>query len=273
MGRRRQGILGDFVELATRLPWWAGLLGALITYLVLAQVASMHVEPARNLQAFTQSFLPLMFKTLAGIGQYVLPLPLVVGAVISAVSQFGNRRLFSRISDAPRSAIAGLSWQQFEVAVGEAFRSRGFSVEPRGGASADGGIDLVLTKGRERFLVQCKHWRANKVGVSVVRELYGAMAAEGAVGGFVVTSGRFTDEARRFAAGREIELLDGEKLARMFQPAPTPAPEPQASAQAAPGCPRCGASMMQRVAKRGSRAGERFWGCSRFPDCRGVRPV
>jgi restriction system protein len=45
------------------------------------------------------------------------------------------------------------------------------------------------------FLVQCKQWKAFKVGVQVVRELYGLMAAHGAAGGFVVTSGRFTDEA------------------------------------------------------------------------------
>jgi restriction system protein len=37
------------------------------------------------------------------------------------------------------------------------------------------------------------------VGVDVVRQLYGLMAAHGATGGFVVTSGRFTDEATAFA--------------------------------------------------------------------------
>jgi Restriction endonuclease len=49
--------------------------------------------------------------------------------------------------------------------------------------------------GAERFLVQCAQWRAFKVGVDVVRELYGVMAAKGAAGGFVVTSGKFTDDA------------------------------------------------------------------------------
>ena len=46
-------------------------------------------------------------------------------------------------------------------------------MEETGGQGADGGIDLVLRKGSERFLVQCKQWRAYKVGVNVVRELYG----------------------------------------------------------------------------------------------------
>lgn len=31
--------------------------------------------------------------------------------------------------------------------------------------------------------------------------------------------------------------------------------------------------MVLRTAKRGSHAGNRFWGCSRFPDCRGIRSL
>jgi restriction system protein len=42
------------------------------------------------------------------------------------------------------------------------------------------------------------------VGVDVVRELYGVMATKGAAGGFVVTSGRFTDDANGFATGRNV---------------------------------------------------------------------
>jgi hypothetical protein len=36
-------------------------------------------------------------------------------------------------------------------------------------------------------------------------------------------------------------------------------------------CPRCGSAMQRRIARRGSRAGNSFWGCSRFPVCRGTR--
>jgi len=69
------------------------------------------------------------------------------------------------------------------------FRMRGFSVTETGGGGSDGGIDLVLKKHGEIFLVQCKQWCAYKVSVNVVRELLGVMVAQGATGGFVVTSG------------------------------------------------------------------------------------
>ena len=92
-----------------------------------------------------------------------------------------------------------------------------------GGGGADGGVDLVLTKpgkgGGEKFLVQCKQWRALNVGVDVVRELYGVMAARGATGGFVVTAGRLTDDAISFASGRNVVLVDGPKLVGLIRQA------------------------------------------------------
>ena len=38
-----------------------------------------------------------------------------------------------------------------------------------------------------------------------------------------------------------------------------------------PDCPNCGSAMELKVAQRGSRAGATFWGCPRFPKCRGTR--
>lgn len=35
-------------------------------------------------------------------------------------------------------------------------------------------------------------------------------------------------------------------------------------------CPRCGATMVLRTAKKGDNAGKQFWGCTAFPKCRGV---
>jgi four helix bundle suffix protein len=40
-----------------------------------------------------------------------------------------------------------------------------------------------------------------------------------------------------------------------------------------PACPRCGRPMVQRIAKKGPRAGLPFWGCSAYPDCTGTRPA
>lgn len=81
-----------------------------------------------------------------------------------------------------------------------------------------------------------------------VRQLYGVMAAERAVGGFVVSSGSFTEDAKAFSEGRSIRLIDAKKLRSMIG-ASTPSSAPtQTSADTAPTCPKCGSPMIQRTA-------------------------
>jgi hypothetical protein len=40
-----------------------------------------------------------------------------------------------------------------------------------------------------------------------------------------------------------------------------------------PSCPRCSSPMQQRLARQGRNAGNYFWGCSRYPSCKGTRPI
>jgi restriction system protein len=217
-------------------------------------------------------------KALAGIGQYLVPVLCLIGAVVSVLRRRARARLIENVINGDSSTgLKEMTWQEFEQVVGEAFRLRGYSVIENGGGGADGGIDLILKKGGERFIVQCKQWRALKVGVTVVRELYGVMAAGGASGGFVVTCGRFTDEARAFSNGRNVTLVDGSELEKLIREASGRAKSIQASPVtqttvgiARPRCPTCGSAMVERTAKRGASAGNRFWGCVAYPSCKGT---
>jgi hypothetical protein len=38
-------------------------------------------------------------------------------------------------------------------------------------------------------------------------------------------------------------------------------------------CPSCGGRMLRRTARRGANAGGAFWGCARYPDCKGTRDI
>ena len=40
--------------------------------------------------------------------------------------------------------------------------------------------------------------------------------------------------------------------------------------ETAPVCPQCGAAMYRRKAKSGRNAGQEFWGCSAYPECKGT---
>ncbi|WP_351124795.1 topoisomerase DNA-binding C4 zinc finger domain-containing protein [Shewanella sp. T24-MNA-CIBAN-0130] len=37
-----------------------------------------------------------------------------------------------------------------------------------------------------------------------------------------------------------------------------------------PFCPKCGSKMALRTAKNGAHAGNKFWGCSKYPKCKGL---
>lgn len=41
----------------------------------------------------------------------------------------------------------------------------------------------------------------------------------------------------------------------------------------APACPVCGGHMVLRTARKGSHAGSQFWGCVKYPECKGTRPL
>jgi restriction system protein len=278
LARRKQNSVEDVIEITNKLPWWVGVVLAVAAYVWLHSVAvsdvTAVVQPRKMADFVGQS----LFKTLASVGQYLLPIAFLVGAAMSAIGRFKRRALHEQVSASPdRGALNAMSWQQFEVLVGEAFRRKGYAVTETGGGGADGGIDLALKKEGETFLVQCKQWKAQKVSVTTVRELYGVMAAEGATGGFVVTSGVFTDEARAFAMGRNIELMDGKALHALIRGVSVPARAAAASTAAtpagSPACPVCQSAMVKRTAKRGANAGSAFWGCSQYPGCKGTRPV
>ena len=299
--RSKSGPADGVMDLVARLPWLAGVLLAMVSYLVLQAIANQPVTISGNPSLISASITSALWKGLASAGQYVLPLLCLGGAGLSAYRRHQRKQLVCDVDHAKTAdALDGMRWQEFEMLVGEAFRQQGFQVLEAGNGGADGGIDLVLSKpaqnGREKYLVQCKQWRAWKVGVDVVRELYGVMAARGAAGGFVVTSGRFTSEAARFAEGRNLTLVDGSRLQSMLREAkgsvrkaPDAAPAPSSPASdvsppttasttapaplQAPDCPLCAKPMLQRTAKRGAGAGNRFWGCTGFPACRGTRPI
>lgn len=275
--RRRTSGFENFIIILARLPWWACLTIALVAWLILHPIATSPIETAVTPNGMSGVVAGQLLRTFAFGGQFLIPFACVLAAIGSIASRVRRKKLIANVQAAtqPGRVIDGLSWQQFEQLIGEAFRQQGYSITETGGNGADGGVDLVLRKDGETHLVQCKHWRSLKVGVAVIREFFGAMAVEGAAGGFVVTSGRFTRDAEAFASGRDIQLIDGAHLKQwiaehretVMQAEPVPTPGLQMDE---PNCPRCNAAMVKRIAKRGLNAGNAFWGCSEYPRCRGV---
>jgi len=223
MGRRkrRKTLFEDLMETTAALPWWVGFALAVATYLLLHPIATGPAAVSVQGHGLTAAIPGQFFKILATIGQYLLPAAFGLGSVASLLGRAKRRRLHAHVADdASGQSLSDMSWQDFELLVGEAYRRQGYQVREWGGAAPDGGVDLELLKDGARYLVQCKHWKDRKVGVSIVRELYGVLVADGAAGAFVVISGVFTNEAKAFARGKNIELVDGTSLTRLVAAGP-----------------------------------------------------
>jgi len=256
VARRSKTILDDLALL----PWWVNIILAAVVYLSFKYWAP--------LIAFQNPFFKGIAIALPGIAPVVGGILCFVAA-ISAFNAWRKGELLERQTGI--GTLRTISWREFEELVGEAYRRKGYMVTETGGGGADGGVDLVLKKNGENLLVQCKHWKMDKVGVKVARELYGVVAAESASGGIVISSGTFTQEAKDFAKGKPLELLDGSVLLTLV-----------AEVQKAPAihikklddsvCPICGSKMVLRTVKKGTNAGAKFWGCSAFPKCKATKP-
>ena len=153
----------------------------------------------------------------------------------------------------------------------EAYRRKGYTVIENSGRGADGGVDIRLQKNGQLHLVQCKQWQSQKVEVNVVREMYGLMTAESAASAIVICSGIFTQEAKSFAEGKPIDLVDGGRLEALIgqvRRASRETTTPVRQKASATLCPRCGSPLVLRTAKKCANAGGQFYGCSAFPSCR-----
>jgi restriction system protein len=113
--------------------------------------------------------------------------------------------------------MQALTPSAFEAYVGERlFTRKGYHVHNTRDVK-DGGIDLLVTdRIGQRAVVQCKRYRGT-VGEPAVRDLYGTMVRSGAIYAYMVTTGTISNEARAWAAGQPLSLIDGQQLADLVR--------------------------------------------------------
>jgi HJR/Mrr/RecB family endonuclease len=166
--------------------------------------------------------------------------------------------------------MRALDWFQFEKLIAAVYHTKGYMVKRLGGANPDGGVDLIVEKSSERFAVQCKQWKAWKVGVRQIREFLGTLTDSGIPNGIFITLQGYTDDAKALADKHNITLLSEVTVVKLleevhwkFNPEITSALDDTRKF-----CPRCERELVLRTAGRGSNAGNQFWGCSNYPRCR-----
>jgi restriction system protein len=118
-------------------------------------------------------------------------------------------------------SIDALSGIEFEALIGQLLQRMGFQVQMTK-ASGDGGIDIIAVLAKPivggRYVIQCKRLATGSfVSAPVVREFYGALTADReAIKGLLITTSGFTAQARDFADGLRLELIDGDHLRNLL---------------------------------------------------------
>ena len=213
------------------------------------------------------SFEQQVAERLRGLSTPPPPVPIgpwwdVSNAVPSALSSTGS----APVLDA--ELIRALEWKRFELLVTRYLAATGVQAALTG-PGADGGVDVVLTRpgeGRPFGYVQCKAWGSELIGVSLIRELFGVMAADKIREGLFVTTSDFTPEAKAFAAANGVVLIATADLVLRLGQLSEPVrrgivAEVTAGDYTTPSCPACERKMVWREKPA-------FWGCPKYPSCR-----
>ena len=120
--------------------------------------------------------------------------------------------------------LTDMTPDEFEESICTLFEGLGYrlSVTQR---TRDGGIDLDgqgVGVGGGRVIVQCKRY-SGTVPVTAVREFFGVVSDDDNITeSFLVTTGRFSKDARKFVRDKRITLWDGNELEARFANIATP---------------------------------------------------
>ncbi|MFC5775167.1 restriction endonuclease [Ectobacillus antri] len=82
-------------------------------------------------------------------------------------------------------------------------------------ASGDYGVDFEHRVNGELWLGQCKVY-CGDMPFNAIALIHSNMVKRGAAGGYIITTGSYTEPARAYAAGLNIKLLSGPDIADLY---------------------------------------------------------
>ena len=166
-----------------RSPWWVSALAALAVF----GVVRLFLE---------WGFALFAAAPFIGIGAY---------GAWRELRRPGAKRIAATLDRA-----RAMPWEEFCAALEAAYRREGNGVTRVGD-------ELHLTRGGRVTLVTCKRWKAVRTGVEPLREFDAATRGRGAHGRTYIAAGEVTENARVFAAERNIQLVQEAELAELLK--------------------------------------------------------
>lgn len=207
----------------------------------------------------------LVYKVIT-IKQFVL-LGIAICLSILLIYKVKRARIKNQYINSGIYQVDRMSGEEFERYLKCHFTRLGYKVEmtPK---SHDYGADLVMSKDRERIVIQAKRYKES-VGIKAVQEIIGALQYYKADKGYVVTNSKsFTKSAIDLASNTSIVLWSRKDIIDKFNIKDCGEGDEisHIGVQSETNiklCPRCGMNM---IIKKGAYG--RFYGCSGYPKCK-----
>jgi restriction system protein len=137
----------------------------------------------------------------------------IVGAIQECREQYRKSLSLDKIIQ----EVDRMSSREFEFFCAKLFELQGYRAKVTK-ATGDGGKDVILWKGNNKYYVECKHFNRNgKVSRPIANKLYGTMCADGVHKGFIVTTGSCTKECREWCRKTGIKIISHDELVGEIQ--------------------------------------------------------
>ncbi|MBN2881808.1 restriction endonuclease [Candidatus Woesearchaeota archaeon] len=116
----------------------------------------------------------------------------------------------------PKEILWNLNPFDFEYLIAALFENMGYEVSVTK-SSYDNGVDVCANKTnlsqKEKVVVQCKRYSKKTIGVADIRELLGVISDKKVTKGILITTTKFSSEAKKFERNNpSIELIDCDNL-------------------------------------------------------------
>ena len=196
----------NIFDFLAQIPWWVSVTLSASFYLVLKFVFP-YFESQGHLVSEVHISLGPVFAP-------VVALALLSPVTFSLLRSNRKNKLYELKEEI--LSIQELPWPQFKILVTEAYRQADYLILDGSAFTIDPKVDLVMRKGANLYLLQCRYWQNKKLGLREVKNLFSLMHDKQASGIFLLTTGVFTNEVRHYAAGKPINLVDGIELVELL---------------------------------------------------------
>lgn len=155
------------------------------------------------------SFVYSPFVAIRKVGFFAI----VIGFIPLFYSIFSQKKRFSQAKMQEVDQMSGFEFEQYCYFL---LLNSGYDSAVTTNDGPDQGVDVIATKNKEKYAIQCKRWN-KKVGNKAIQEIYAGKDYYQLQHAMVITNHYFTDSAKQLAKKLNVHLWDRDTLTKLIE--------------------------------------------------------